>query len=162
MTSLPSDPSTGITCVSSSAELGVALADKQRMVIVLRPGKYSLDAGMFMELALGAACQRGVTLVGLGKSELRSHHSHAVFVPAGQLTLVGLKLVGSGSLAAVCVATMPQTAPQARQTPAAAQAHLRMLRCCVEDYGEVGLLVTDHAQVGGSREEPKLPLRVGG
>jgi hypothetical protein len=150
--SLPSDPHTGISCVSSSTKLAAALADKQKVVIVLKSAKqtggerYSMD-DMFMEFAFSAACQRGTTLIGLGQPELRSSRSHAVFVPHGCITLVGLKLAGSGSLAAVCVATMSEPSTRTRQPNETQHAQLRMLRCCVEDYNEVGLLVTDQAQV---------------
>lgn len=128
----PDQIARAVACVPDVLHLATALA-KDTPVIVLKPGVYNLHSSAMLQYTMAGAKQ--YTLVGVGTVELRNLHSHAVFVQQGCVQLVGVRLVGNGHQAAACVAGDPMAALGSSGRPI-----LRMIQCCVEDYGDVAAL----------------------
>jgi hypothetical protein len=113
--------------VATALELHAGMA-RGAALVVLAPGTYKLASPLPGPHARRTGARW--SLLGLGGVTLRCRTSHAVWLERGEATLANMRLVGSGELAAACVAPPP-----------GCDALLRLANCCVENYPGGGLLL---------------------
>ncbi len=129
---LPTDPSRKVATASSWTEVSDAIKRGVELV-VLKPGTYTTTT--VPPVPRYGSGTGSYTLLGLGDVLLKPSFmgSHAIWLPerTPRVTLVNMRLEGNGRCAAACAS--------------GSGAQLTMVHCRVEDYSEVGLLVTDEA-----------------